>query len=122
MTDRLNRKYILIGIPVILSLLIIGLFFFKIKTPSKVISGGSWTHYSQIMNPDGPTDYNQEADLIVVCTVEYNDQRPLSTTHILILSLTVNTPHAFLLAGDAGGMKAASLMMSLFILPRFVMQ
>ncbi len=47
MTDRLNKKYILIGIPVILSLLIIGLFFFKIKTPGKVISGGSWTHRLQ---------------------------------------------------------------------------
>lgn len=74
------------------------------------------------VEPIPHTDYKQEAELIVVCTVEYNDQRPLSTTHILILSLTVNTPRAFLFAGDAGGMKAASLMMSLFILPRFVMQ
>ena len=70
-TTRLNKKYILIGIPVILSLLIIGSFFFKIKTPGKVIAGGSWTHYSQLMKPDGSIDYNQEEELIVVCTVEY---------------------------------------------------
>ena len=100
-TTRLNKKYILIGIPIILSLLIIGSFFFKIKTPGKVISGGSWTHYSQLMKPDGSIDYNQEEELIVVCTVEYTTW--YGSTYTLRYNRGVRMPYSqmdFFSSGD----------------------
>ena len=100
-TTRLNKKYILIGIPVILSLLIIGSFFFKIKTPGKVIAGGSWTHYSQLMKPDGSIDYNQEEELIVVCTVEYTTW--YGSTYTLRYNRGVRMPYSqmdFFSSGD----------------------
>ena len=91
MTARLNRKNTLIGILVILSLLIIGLFFFKIKTPGKVTSGGSWTHISEAMNPNGSIDYDQEGELIVVCTVEYTTW--YGTTYTLDYNRAVKMPY-----------------------------
>lgn len=42
--------------------------------------------------------------------------------HILIFLFIVRTPHAFLFAGDAGGMNIPSLMTLLSTLPRFVIQ
>lgn len=92
MTALLNKKRILTGILVILSLMIVGSFFFTIKTTGKVISGGSTTCHCLAINPDGSIDYDQKKDVFINCTIEYTTW--YGSTYTFECNRTVRMPYS----------------------------